>query len=215
MNAGILFAIATISACAACVGVAHAQVRVSPGVADARQERVIEPGIRFDKAAALHALEPGNSTIQGTACWTGTRTGTRASNVPILLLPVTPYLEELVRLRKKARRGEAVLQSEELLKTSIATFANDKGRFQFTDLKPGRYYLYAVVDFTYARTHDAYRGTGQHSRGTVHYYSPETVNYVGGGEIEKFVDVKKDGDVVRTSLTNSGFYASLFKCVTT
>lgn len=141
--------------------------------------------------------------------------GSRAKNVPILLLPVTPYLEELIRLRKEAKHGEAVLQSPEVLETSIMTVADDKGRFQFIELKPGRYYLYAAFNFTREGSRNVYRGSATDGAYTMNFYSPETVQYGGGGEIEKVVEVKKDGEVVRTSLTNKGVYATLFKCALT
>lgn len=207
-------------ACAVFVGSwsndTRSQVRYSPTPVDpADQERVILPKTQFDKAAALRALEKGTATIVGTACWRVPYLGSRAENVPILLLPVTPHLEELIRLRKKARRGEVVLQSPEVLETSIATVADDKGRFRFTELKPGRYYLYAAFGFTRASTRNVYRGTAYGGNTAVDLYSPETVHYGGGGEIEKVVQVKKEGEVVRTSLTNKGVYASLFKCALT
>lgn len=198
------------------VNSAYSQVRFSPTpVAPEEQERVIVPKTKFDKAVALLALEKGNSTIKGTACWRVEDLGSRAKNVPILLLPVTAHLEELIRLRKKAKQGEAVLQSPEVLKTSILTVADDEGRFQFTELKPGRYYLYAAFNFTQRDTENVYRGSASDGAYTVNFYSPETVQYGGGGEIEKVVEVKKDGEVVRTSLTNKGVYASLFKCALT
>lgn len=196
----------------------HSQVRFSPTPAageDRERERVILPQTRFDKAAALRALDKGTATIVGTACWRVPYVGSRAENVPILLLPVTPHLEELIRLRKKARPGETVLQSKDVLETSIATVADDEGRFQFTELKPGRYYLYAAFKFTHRETENVYRGSAYGGTATVHYYSPETRSYGAGGEIDKIVVVKKDGEVVRTSLTNKGVYATLFKCALT
>ena len=61
----------------------------------------------------------------------------------------------------------------------------------------------------------AYGGTAYGAVAATHYYSPETRDYHGGGEIERIVEVKKDGVVVRTSLTNKGVYAALFKCALT
>lgn len=217
MNARMMFVIAVCAACAGGGwGKAHAQVRFSPPPAEpSARERLIEPGTPFDKEAALQALEKGNSTIQGTACWRVPYAGSRAERDLILLLPVTPHLEELIHLRKRARPGETVVQSPDVLETSIATMSDSEGRFRFTDLKPGRYYLYAVVEFRKSQTHNVYRGTGQSGYGSVDYYAPETAMYAAGGEIETFVDVKRDGDVVRTTLTNRGLYASLFKCALT
>lgn len=194
----------------------RSQVRYSPTPVDpADQERVILPKTKFDKATALRALEKGTATIVGTACWRVPYLGSRAENVPILLLPMTPHLEELIRLRRKARHGEVVLQSPDVLETSIATVADDRGRFQFTELKPGRYYLYAAFEFTRASTQNVYRGTAYGGNTAVDLYSPGTVHHAGGGEIEKVVQVKKEGEVVRTSLTNKGVYATLFKCALT
>lgn len=216
MNARMSFGIAVICMTAAgWTGNVHAQVRFSPTPVAPDQERVITPRTQFDKTAALRALEKGTSTIAGTACWRVPYAGSRAGNAMILLLPVTPHLEELISLRKKAKPGETVLQSKDVLETSIATMADGEGRFQFTELKAGRYYLYGAFNFTHQETENVYRGTAQGANVTVNFYSPETTNYNAGGEIEKIVEVKKDGEVVRTSLTNKGVYATLFKCALT
>lgn len=218
MNARTSFGVATtcILIFGSWISSAYSQVRFSPTpTAPEQEQRVIAPKTLFDKAVALRALEKGTSTIEGTACWRIPDMGSRAKNVPILLLPVTPYLEELIRLRKEAKHGEAVLQSPEVLETSIMTVADDKGRFQFIELKPGRYYLYAAFNFTREGSRNVYRGSATDGAYTMNFYSPETVQYGGGGEIEKVVEVKKDGEVVRTSLTNKGVYATLFKCALT
>jgi hypothetical protein len=121
------------------------------------QPDYIFPSVPFDEAKAAAQLEPGTGELAGFAAakeadskWyqiANLSKGHRARRgVQITVYPVTSYLEEWLKLRKK--HGSRALISPEAFAYRIIIRTNDKGEFYIPNLKPGRYYLEAVVRFT-------------------------------------------------------------------
>lgn len=124
------------------------------------------PGTWFDKEGAAKALEKGTSAIRGVAHTRGTKEGSdrillgtvkigtkkfATKGTTVTLFPLTPYFQEYFELRKKYKPGGkkvAVISNEAYEYRLTTTVADDKGNFQFTDLKPGKYMVEAMVTFT-------------------------------------------------------------------
>ncbi len=122
------------------------QVRVSPTPNPNPRYKVLQPSQEFDPQLAKTALERGTSTIKGQACSFYNHMVLK-TNVKVALFPWTPYLEEWYNLREtKTDKNTQVRASDEAFKYRIATETNAKAEFQFTELKPGKYYILAWDD---------------------------------------------------------------------
>lgn len=163
--------------------------------------RVLEPKVAFDRAAAKAALEPGNSVIRGQACALGNGQLTFASGAEVYLFPATPYLEELVRLSKKAKPGrDQVVPDPEAIATRMVAKANGRGEFQFSKMKPGRYFIMTRISALLAGSRDVYAGRVDTGYGSANVYRQESYTVGAQNELSEYVNVRKDGDVVKVTL---------------
>lgn len=190
-----------------------AQIRTSPTPGEPPPERPIQPQSRFDRAAATRALDKGTATIRGRACARHSDGLFYANGRLVLLMPVTPYLEEFLALRKGARNGEVAVADPALMETSVGTMTDDDGRFQFTEMRPGRYYLFMVFEVNRVHSRNVYAGSSYGGGMGVDHY--ERQDYVRSDEdvLEGFVEIEKEGQVVRTTLVNKSWRSKLLRCV--
>lgn len=175
------------------------------------------PQAFFDKKLAREMLAFGNSTIEGVAStkqknnW-GIKPllGQKhyaAKGTVVMLFPVTPYFEEFYNMRKKyENKKTTVYMSEEAFKYRIEALTDDHGRFKFEKLKPGKYYLETIVNFTatasYQKqtgTSDAYNGYGNYLYSTP-IYSTFFYGYDAANRESKFVEIKADGELKEINL---------------
>ncbi len=182
----------------------------------------VEPQAAFDEAAAKAQLEPGTSTIRGTVSAKENKALIKAFNLSkshraykgtvVTLMPHSVYIDEWLDLNKKLRR------KAELKKAAISPQANsyrilvrvtdDKGSFEFKNLKPGKYFIYADVEFAKSGSSFVQTGTSTTSNAVtgqvlatsaIGYYEPFTV------DVNKFstaiVEVKQDGQLVEAKVS--------------
>lgn len=126
-----------------------------------------------------------------------------AEGTKIILFPVTGYFEEYLKLRrkyKKSKKYRAVL-SEEAFRHRIEVPVGKEGMFTFEKMKPGKYYLEALINFNgtdiaskeVGRT-DYYNGFG-HYKGSSPIYE-HFVRYYNGTKLETKIIEIKEGDSV-------------------
>ncbi|ROS14322.1 hypothetical protein EDF65_3096 [Chryseobacterium nakagawai] len=175
------------------------------------------PQAFFDKKLARDMLAFGNSTIEGVAStkqknnWgikplLGQKHYAPKGTV-IMLFPVTPYFEEFYSMRKKyENKKTTVYMSEEAFKYRVEALTDDHGRFKFEKLKPGKYYLETIVNFTATAsyqqqtgTSDAYNGYGGYLYSTP-IYSTFFYGYDAANRESKFVEIKADGELKEINL---------------
>lgn len=175
------------------------------------------PQVFFDKKLARERLGFGNSTIEGVA---STKQKTSLGIKPLLgerhyakegtvvmLFPVTPYFEEFYDMRKKyENKKTTVYMSEEAFKYRVEALTDNRGRFKFEKLKPGKYYLETIVNFTatasYQKqtgTSDAYNGYGNYLYSTP-IYNTFFYGYDAANRESKFVEIKQDGELKEIKL---------------
>ncbi|SMC73475.1 hypothetical protein [Chryseobacterium sp. YR221] len=175
------------------------------------------PQAFFDKKMAREMLSFGNSTIEGVA---STKQKNNWGIKPLLgqkhyapkgtvvmLFPVTPYFEEFYNMRKKyENKKTTVYMSEDAFKYKLEALIDDYGRFKFEKLKPGKYYLETIVNFTATAsyqqqtgTSDAYNGYGGYLYSTP-IYQTFFYGYSAGNRESKFVEIKQDGELKEISL---------------
>lgn len=160
---------------------------------------LLSPKSRFDAVAARNALKPGNAVIRGQAC--GMLSGAIAYASHVSLFPATPYLEELLRLEKTAKPGrDQVAPEPEALKVMMTAKADARGRFQFSKMKPGRYYLMTTVGGTFGASRDVQIGRVEDNFGGANVYAKQDYTFDANSTIGKFVTVNDDGAVVDVRL---------------
>lgn len=175
--------------------------------AGGKTHKDIFPSGNFDAKLAIAALQRGSSTIKGRAC---TRTDGMifdASGVTVVLYPVTPYLEEWYELReKKEGKKTSVFMSKEAVKYSITARCDRDGRFVFEGLKPGRYFIQIMHSFNQLKTARVYEGSNTIQNGpvreTTNYYRDYDYTVARAKRLEKFVEIKDDGDTKKITLSN-------------
>lgn len=180
------------------------------------------PQVFFDKKQAETQLGAGKSTIEGVAFTREKRsipltmgavkvkTGKKhmaRPNTVVMLFPVTEYFTEFYNLRKKLEsKTKQVLMSNEAFAVRREAYTDDYGRFRFENLKVGKYYLETIVDFTAVGSYKQQTGTSTayNVYGTPLYSTPiyETFfyDYEAAHRESKFVEVKKDGQVIEIKL---------------
>ncbi len=180
------------------------------------------PQVFFDKKQAEAQLGAGKSTIEGVAFTREKRTipltmgvvkakvgkkHVARPNTVVMLFPVTEYFTEFYNLRKKLEsKTKQVLMSNEAFAVRREAYTDDYGRFRFENLKVGKYYLETIVDFTAVRSYKQQTGTSTayNVYGTPLYSTPiyETFfyDYEAAHRESKFVEVKKDGQVIEIKL---------------
>ncbi|MDH6251669.1 hypothetical protein M2347_001396 [Chryseobacterium sp. H1D6B] len=175
------------------------------------------PQAFFDKKLAQTMIGFGNSTIEGVA---STKQKTAWGIKPLLaekhyapkgtvvmLFPVTPYFEEFYNMRRKyENKKTTVYMSEEAFKYRIEALTDDHGRFKFEKLKPGKYYLETIVNFTATASYqqktgqsDAYNAYGGYLYSTP-IYQTFFYGYSSGNRESKFVEIKQDGELKEINL---------------
>lgn len=180
------------------------------------------PQVFFDKKQAEAQLGAGKSTIEGVAFTREKRTipftmgavkvktGKKhmaRPNTVVMLFPVIEYFTEFYNLRKKLEsKTKQVLMSNEAFAVRREAYTDDYGRFRFENLKVGKYYLETIVDFTAVGSYKQQTGTSTayNVYGTPLYSTPiyETFfyDYEAAHRESKFVEVKKDGQVIEIKL---------------
>lgn len=175
------------------------------------------PQAFFDKKLARDMLAFGNSTIEGVAStkqknnWgikplLGQKHYAPKGTV-IMLFPVTPYFEEFYSMRKKyENKKTTVYMSEEAFKYRVEALTDDHGRFKFEKLKPGKYYLETIVNFTATGSYQQQTGTTDTYNGLGNYlysspiYSTFFYGYDAANRESKFVEIKADGELKEINL---------------
>ena len=183
--------------------------------------KYVEPSIPFDEPAAKAQLEPGTATIRGTLSAKEGKALIKALNISkshkaykgtvVTLMPHSAYIDAWLALNKKLNRKstleKAALSAQANSYRILTKVSDDQGSFSFPGLKPGKYFIYADVDFVVGGSSFVQTGTvttssvvtGQvlDSRATG-YYEPYAVN------VSKFVTgivtVSTDGETVEANL---------------
>lgn len=122
------------------------------------------PTTPFDVAQADAQMSPGNSTIRGTIAAKEGRALVPALNLSrthradkgtiVTLMPYTAHLAEWLatdkRLSRKATLKKAMMTPEALSYRIVTKVTDDAGTFEFTHLRPGKYFIIATVNYVVA-----------------------------------------------------------------
>lgn len=173
-----------------------------------QNSQAVYPQADFDAAQAKTALAKGSSDIRGRACTIKDGLIFNAANVRISLFPVIPYFEEWYKLRKKEEdRNTAVYMSDEAGKYRIDVVTDSEGRFQFKEMKPGKYFLQGVFSFNQAKSRDVYTGSDEDTD----YYRRENYAIPRSDRLEKTIEIKKEGDIVKITMSKGARLGKFLK----
>lgn len=122
-----------------------------------KKVEIMQPKTEFDIKLATEMLNGGNAQIKGVAYYEGrSPIGIKSSETiyarmgeKVFLYPLTPYIEEYLQLKKKNREGKRMATITPLAncyRIESKVYSNN-GAFIFMGLKPGKYYLEALVLF--------------------------------------------------------------------
>ncbi len=172
-------------------------------MAQKNQKISLYPQVTFDKELAKNQLAVGKSTIKGIVYKSTNKISlvnakAYGGNVKVELFPVNEYFMAWYNLReKKENKKTNVYMSEDAYSMRIETTTDEYGRFEFKEMKPGKYFIQAIMSVTRAYTRDVVVGTN--SYGT-QYYQKERYNKTKYHRNEKFIEIFKDGDIVEVKL---------------
>lgn len=163
------------------------------------------PTTLFDEETATRQLDEGTNTIRGRAYLKKSR----LYNYPkqgekILLFPVTPYLTEFIELRKKYnnQRKQAVMTPAAFMYRIETKFVDEQGGFEYTGIKPGKYYAITWISYWKERKYQVRTGTesAYNVFGQVLWTSPtyeeRSYWYDVEREVNGFIEVTGNGQVI-------------------
>ncbi len=186
------------------------QVRTSPTYEKPDKRKVLFPKTKFNAQAAKKALERGNGKIIGKACVYMNKRFYRPRGVRVSLYPATPYIREFFELRKKHSSKKTIVKfSDRAYKTRIDTRTNNRGEFQFTDMKPGNYIVYMAFDFNEIRYRREKAGSAVGVYGRTNVYRNKKYTIPRRRVFEENVQLKKDGETKKITLKRG--YSGVFK----
>lgn len=178
-----------------------------PGFQNRR--KALFPMAEFDANLAANALKEGSLTIIGKACaykkegliQVFGRKRFDAANVTVNLYPVTPYLEKWYQLReRKENKKTAVFANRESAKYTLNTKTNGKGEFVFSRIKPGKYFIQIMFNFTEVQTKSVLVGADE----TTDYYQLRDFYTDHSDRLEQFVEITTDGESKRIIVKAGG-----------
>jgi hypothetical protein len=165
----------------------------------------------FDTTEAKTALALGKGTIKGVAAikprdvsvldrWHEKKI--YANKITIMLFPVTPYLLEYLELRKKEnpKKLKFAYIDPNCLRYRLEAVTNSTGEFTFPNMKPGKYYLEAILPWQRSGSYNKYTGYADDGYGRTNYYTPQYYVNNYNTLITKFVEVEKEGETVEIKL---------------
>ncbi len=161
------------------------------------------PSQTFDSLTAKKMLTYGKGSIKGVIYKKTNQLQliggkTYGSFVTIRLYPVTPYLLEWYDLReRKENKRTKVYISDVADRYRLDVTADKYGRFEFEKMRPGKYFIHAIMTTTQRYSRDVEVGTN--SYGT-RYYQKERYSVSKNHRLEQFVEIKKENDVVEVVL---------------
>lgn len=164
------------------------------------------PEAVFDSIQAKKALALGKGKITGVAFTKTAPLAPRiyADNMKIMLFPVTPYFEAWYKLRnskENLRKRRYVYMSDAAFRYRLEAISNSVGKFTFPDMKPGKYFLTGNMSWSSTGSYNEHTGSSYGSYGTqADHYEKRYYTQNHEERLEKFVEVKKDGEIVEVKL---------------
>ena len=171
-----------------------------------RVEEKIFPTQKFDAEAARIGLAKGMTTLKGKAITKATPGKSKqwvigapsliGINVTVELFPYTPYFDEWYNLKKKKenlRKNKIVYMDTEAYKYKLTAVTNEKGVFEFPNMKPGKYILFTIIPWKEGVSKRYYNGSqfdGNSGR-MVNYYTDENYTIQQHSRVMRIIEIEE------------------------
>ena len=187
------------------------KTRAADRLAKRNTKIILYPDVKFDSREADDMLQKGTSSIKGVLFTKEkTRLGIKplfgvkifGANLDVTLFPVTTYFENWYELRRtKENKRTYMYMSDDAFAKKIVVKTDDYGRFLFEKLKPGKYFLQAFMKTEYDYYNTVNVGSeGNSSGGTTIRTEKQYFTINQDERIEKFVEIKENGEIVEIKL---------------
>lgn len=165
----------------------------------------------FDSLEAKKALARGTGAIKGVA-FTKPKTSfgykaplaqrIYANKITVILFPVTDYLLDYLKVKKKEnpKKLKFAYIDPKAWYYRLEAITNSTGEFTFPEMKPGKYYLEAILPWSSSGYYDKYTGSGYNGYGTTNYYSRQYYSIGHYDKLTEFVEIKENGEVLHIKL---------------
>lgn len=107
--------------------------------------KTVSPVSSFDAGAAKASLEPGSATIKGVVMLKAQNRSNTNIEQEVYLFPATPYFEEFLNLKKKNKKKKVITSEVFSAAKRAARIDDENGNFIFSNVKPGKYFLYTEL----------------------------------------------------------------------
>ncbi|MET4080321.1 hypothetical protein ABIB40_000261 [Pedobacter sp. UYP30] len=165
----------------------------------------------FDVNLAKSELGKGTATIKGVAFirpknhMSFNLPGKKlyANKILIKLFPVNSYFNEFLDLKKKEnpKKLKFAFMSPKAFKYRLEAVTNSSGEFTFPNMKPGKYYIEGIINWTRSGTYQQYTGSGYDNYGDrADYYQNQNYTNYNQDLIKEIVEVNEAGEVVHVKL---------------
>lgn len=141
---------------ASCMAGKSGMLKQADQQAEMDQVKRVVPETVFDENLTKLAMERGRSSIRGVLFHIdkyGSGRPVPVKEVDVILYPMTPYMEEVIELEKQVmgNRGKQKLElvmDKRASKYAIVSKTDQYGRFQFANIKPGKYFMASNGSFS-------------------------------------------------------------------
>lgn len=180
-----------------------------------RAEEKIFPQQKFDPVAAKQGLAKGTTTLTGKAITQATPGKSKkwalgaatliGINVTVELYPLTPYFEEWYNLKQKKeswQKRRYVYMDTEAYKYKLTAVTNEKGQFEFHNLKPGKYVLFTIIPWKERVSKRYYNGSqfDGNSGMMVNYYTNDNYTVQQHSRVMRIIEIEEGKSVVKQNL---------------
>jgi hypothetical protein len=183
-------------------------IRCSPlsnadGLSKKNEQVILYPDSPLNVEKAKSQIAKGKSTIRGILYQKVNKMAviggkTFGKNIKVTLFPVNEYFMEWYNLReKKETKSTTVYMSNDAFSFRIEVTTDEYGRFTFSEMKPGKYFLQAFM--TTISNYKNYVEVGTNSYGTA-FYQKQHQQVVNNHRVEKFIDIEEDEKTVEINL---------------
>lgn len=107
--------------------------------------KTVSPVTVFDASSANSSLEAGAATINGIVLLKSNKRSKTYIKQEVYLFPATEYFDEFLKLKKKNKRKKVVVDNKFLAAKKTSMINDENGSFSFSNVKPGKYYLYTEL----------------------------------------------------------------------
>jgi hypothetical protein len=170
-------------------------------------EESIRPKTAFNLSDTLKQLDFGTCTLKGQIFVDDHGQHYATQGQLVMLVPLTPYLEEYLELCKEHGRQRVAVDPGMATCGILSRILSPQGHFLFPGVKPGKYLVSAKVSWlgsgsrrVESGSREVYNGLGQYLWSTP-IYKTEQFNYTDIKSVTSLVEFTAEGQTINLQLS--------------